>query len=454
MAARTGNILFFLLALFLYANASDARTWYVKPDSTGDAPTIQAAIDSAQAGDEVVLAPGTYTHSTQGDNGHRGNRSMIELKAGVNLRSELGPEVTVLDAERGPLGGPRVIWGEDVGAVLIDGLTLMRGVASGYGGAGIAVIGNSTPTISNCIIRDCLVGIFASGGGMWFGQPTIPTIRHCQLLNNRALDGSGGGISCRGGTIDSCIFRGNSAASDPGGDGGALSCRDTQVRDCIFENNTAGGPFGGVGGAINDAGGSQITGCKFVGNRAAASVSGSALGAGVSVLEGSSVISDCVFVGNLVAGDAFGAAVYGSTGSDVRVERCTIVGNVAQDLGGAIRGVAGVVLTGSARVSNSIVAFNEGRGCTSNGTYSCNVLFGNTLGESICGVDGGGNIFADPQFCAVDPVASMNFLLQNDSPCAPTNNGSCGLIGAFPVGCSSVSTELRSWSEVKSMFRR
>ena len=34
----------------LGAAGSEARTWYVKPDMTGDAPTIQAAIDSAATG--------------------------------------------------------------------------------------------------------------------------------------------------------------------------------------------------------------------------------------------------------------------------------------------------------------------------------------------------------------------------------------------------------------------
>jgi hypothetical protein len=64
---------------------------------------------------------------------------------------------------------------------------------------------------------------------------------------------------------------------------------------------------------------------------------------------------------------------------------------------------------------------------------------------------------ADPQFCAVDPQASLNVQLQQDSPCAPgqnTGGDSCPLIGASPVGCDAVSVESKTWSHVKQKYRR
>ena len=58
---------------------ANARTWYVKQDGSGDAPTISAAVDSAVAGDTVLVAAGIY--ETGG---------MINLKEGLIVTSESG----------------------------------------------------------------------------------------------------------------------------------------------------------------------------------------------------------------------------------------------------------------------------------------------------------------------------------------------------------------------------
>jgi hypothetical protein len=56
-------------------------------DGTGDAPTIQAGVDSAIAGDTVLVGPGTYYLDGR-----------ISVKDGITLISEEGPLETILDA--------------------------------------------------------------------------------------------------------------------------------------------------------------------------------------------------------------------------------------------------------------------------------------------------------------------------------------------------------------------
>src|SRR5262245_33082238 len=48
------------LAVLVTANDAKARTWYITPDGSGDAPTIAAGLDSAATGDDVLLAPGVF----------------------------------------------------------------------------------------------------------------------------------------------------------------------------------------------------------------------------------------------------------------------------------------------------------------------------------------------------------------------------------------------------------
>jgi pectin methylesterase-like acyl-CoA thioesterase len=71
---------------------SRAETHVVTPDGTGDFPTIQAAIDAAVDGDEVVLTHGVFT----GD----GNRDVNFLGKAITIRSQDGgPSVCIIDCK-------------------------------------------------------------------------------------------------------------------------------------------------------------------------------------------------------------------------------------------------------------------------------------------------------------------------------------------------------------------
>jgi parallel beta-helix repeat protein len=142
---KTATVLLSVGLLLISFGASHARTWYVTEDGTGDAPTIQAAMDSSAFGDSVLVAAGTYS-------------GQIAIADGVALVSEEGPLSTILSHEIPPVVSfTEGLWGALVGFTL-TGVTTedeYDGVVS-KGGPGYFVIranvivGNASHGIS-CI---------------------------------------------------------------------------------------------------------------------------------------------------------------------------------------------------------------------------------------------------------------------------------------------------------------
>ena len=86
----------FALSLVAYCaipESIDARTWRVTPDGTGDAPSIEAAMDSAVAFDTVLVAPGEHVIER------------VSVTDGVSLIGEEGPLQTRLVPYPNPIGG-------------------------------------------------------------------------------------------------------------------------------------------------------------------------------------------------------------------------------------------------------------------------------------------------------------------------------------------------------------
>src|SRR5262245_61583098 len=74
----------FLLIAFFFEPAP-VRTWNVFVDGSGDAPTVQAGIDSAASSDTVLVHPGTYFEWITFRNKN------------VVVKSSAGPGQTVID---------------------------------------------------------------------------------------------------------------------------------------------------------------------------------------------------------------------------------------------------------------------------------------------------------------------------------------------------------------------
>jgi hypothetical protein len=386
--------------------------------------------------------------------------ALVRVKPGTTLRGEAGAEQTILDGE----GIGRVILCLDGGPnTLITGLTIQHGfgrawpgLALDHGGgilAGAYDLKNDGPTISHCIVRENTTPIYGFGGGIWCD---LGKIVDCQVLNNSCDEGRGSGIRAFECEITRCVIRGNTGRRGLGGGIDALGCL---IEDCWIEGNEIRGSAGAAGGGVLITGDygrpTTLRWCTFVGNRCEG-IASTGAGAGLYAYK-EAVIEQCVFVANQAIGgglaSGLGAGIAESGLARLTIRRCTFIGNIAR---GGSTSVGGLYVFSGVRVESSIIAANEGLACAGTASYQCVNIYGNSLGDSLAGTDSGDNFSEEPQFCAVDPVVSMSFDLQVDSPCAPGNPArpQCGLVGARPVGCNQVPVGARTWSEMKSLYRR
>ncbi|HCA38461.1 MAG: hypothetical protein CMJ63_00535 [Planctomycetaceae bacterium] len=217
-----------------------------------DYSAIQAGIDAAAPGDTVLVGSGVWA----GWLNFRGKD--------ITLESSDGPEVTTIDGGESP-SAVAIFSGETTDAVLrgftIIGQgsgTLHEGVTQG---AGIYIL-NSSPTIEDCIVRDCSA-MMGGGISIWHGDPVLrnvivrnnwasidgggmrihhlssPVLEECEFLDNGA-DVYGGALAYGNdsdGIHEECIFDGNSAGIRGGGISKTCDCSDARISNSTLCNN-------------------------------------------------------------------------------------------------------------------------------------------------------------------------------------------------------------------------
>ena len=223
--------------------------------------SIQKAIDFALYSETIVVLPGTYTGI--------GNRDIDFLGKPLKIRNETGPENCIIDCQFAGQGF--YLHNGESQETLIEGFTITN--AKAFSGAGICCTSGSSPTITNCIIRNCLAFAWGylgggSGGGMYlengsniklndcFFEDNLAslygggicnyygniTCKNCSFIDNSAGDTGGGIFNLDSPSMAStnCIFTGNLAAYE----GGALYIEDSSVTltNCTFASNNS--PFG------------------------------------------------------------------------------------------------------------------------------------------------------------------------------------------------------------------
>jgi hypothetical protein len=149
----------------------------VRPDGSGEYPTIQAAIDASVDGDTIELLDGTFF----GD----GNRDLHTDGKAITLRSQSGnAETCVIDCQ-GSAANPHRGFLFDAGetnATVVAGLGI-RGGYAGENGGGICALA-CAPTIRGCVFRENTAR--ESGGGIALSSvydPGLqPLMERCRLL--------------------------------------------------------------------------------------------------------------------------------------------------------------------------------------------------------------------------------------------------------------------------------
>jgi hypothetical protein len=161
--------------LLLAPQVATARTWYVKADGTGDAPTIPDAVDSASYGDTVLVAPGTYICPDNTDYSYE----WVLLGSGVSLVATGGPDSTTIIDQTATMEPHAVFSMFDAQDCLVKGFSLVR-QSDRLGQYFLGILMHNT---SDSFIDSCCFDSF--GRGMWVqGQAThtyTPQIRWCSF---------------------------------------------------------------------------------------------------------------------------------------------------------------------------------------------------------------------------------------------------------------------------------
>ncbi|MHC4946144.1 MAG: right-handed parallel beta-helix repeat-containing protein [Planctomycetota bacterium] len=244
-----------IIFLFILAIPSTAISAIIHVP--GDHATIQGAIDAAVNGDTVIVQFGYY-------------RENIDLLGkAITLMSEQGPDVTIIDGSK--TGSVVTIQSGEDELSVIKGFTLYNGKSTTGGGM---FIGNSSgPTVTNCSFIGNTATSF--GGGMYIADLSSPAVADCNFIGNTissSSNGTGGGMymNSSNSVITDCYFFGNSATQ--GGGGMAVGFNSNPiVTECNFFGNTAAEELDGLGGGgmcIFEQSDPIVEYCTFSGNTA------------------------------------------------------------------------------------------------------------------------------------------------------------------------------------------
>ncbi len=438
--------LLLIILCFLCTSHASAKTWYIKPDGTGDAPTIQAGVDSATAGDTVLVAPGIYSDTLNIFVGSELKTVNVFINKNILLIAEYSPDNTIIDASKSDVG----IYTDNVDSTCVIKKLKIFSTNEGIGcilpspsrelyqypieePIGIQCKHSSINIIENVLIEN------------WIAVKLNQ--RSNAKISNNTFNFNCVGIECN--DSSNAIISNNSFS-----DGVEMVRCTSGSAPIIIENEIYPGNISCYGVRCINAS-PYIVRNKIVGMTNAA----------IICYESNPVIE------NNWTHCGWNGFEFHSCPAPIMRENIIIGSTVAMDLGGVTDGIienntiidfgkAIYALGGSNPTirNNIIIHGSAGIDCDMNSrpTFSCNDIYDVThryIGycSDMTGISG--NISVDPEFCGIE--GSGNYYLQDDSPCAPGNHPDgydCGLIGAFGVGCGIDPVTQKTWGIIKSLY--
>jgi len=259
-------------------------------------PTIQAAIDAAVPGDEIVIADGVYTGA--------GNRDLDFHGLSITVRSASGdPTTCIVDCEGSGRGFN--FHSRESAASIVQSLTIRNG-----GTGGVSCVNHSCPTLTNCIITGNTASN-GNGGGLYCAFSS-PALTNCAITDNVTVI-DGGGVYC--GYYASPVLAGCRLMGNVADDGGALYCSrgsDPMLTNCAITGNAAN--FQSGGGIYCELSSPTLTNCTISGNTASAD------GGGLCARAANPTLANCILWANTPQ------EIYVSSGSPV-VTYCDVQGS-------------------------------------------------------------------------------------------------------------------------------
>ena len=364
--------------------------------------TIQAALNSANAGDSIIVSPGVYTETI----------TWPMATDSIVLQSTDGPHCTVVDANHN--GRPLSIVGdgffddeESLGsATVVDGFTFRNGFTdeASVNGGGVSIF-RASPALKNLIIEgNHISSMRADGGGLFLGESNSSIINCIIRENTMTSDGwaNGAGIHIDESQINmiNCTIANNVNESEKWSYGGGIFVRESSVRmdRTTIVGNTTNGQGWSYGAGIYldnwlDVVVVNLTGCLVKDNRPLGTRPyGSAIYSNDDVLLG--------LANTIITGNGPATSTLHLDEQTVSMNHCTMAYN------GAGIDCRGTNLT----VNNSILWDNEYLVETNDWQVASGIKIEYSTVDG--GFIGEGNIDADPRF------SSAGILIPSkSSPC-------------------------------------